>query len=110
MTFLEIFRNMKNNPSLFFKVFDHFKILFFEETLEYDFNPILDVRLSPDLKAVGFFRYYSEDACDMIASMGFFDLKLVVKDDDFFIRGDMSAVEFYHFLVRLLKFEVLQCK
>lgn len=110
MTFLEIFRATKNKPSIFFKVFGDFKNLFFCEVREYNFLSLLELRLSPDLKSLGFFRYYSDDDCDMIASMSFFDLKLIVKDDDFFTRGNMSAVGFYQFLVRLLKFEVLQCK
>ena len=42
----------------------------------------------------------------MVASMSFFDLNLIVKNDDFFAKGDMSAVEFYHLLLRLLNTEV----
>lgn len=110
MIFLDLFKTKKNNPSLFFEAFEYFKFLFFEETREYDFYPILELRLSSDFKAVGFFSYYSDDDCDMVASMSFFDLKLIVRDDDFFARGDMSSVEFYNLLVRLLKFEVDLCK
>ena len=99
MTFLEIFRATKNKPSVFFKVFDDFKDLFFDEAREYAFLFLLELRLSPDLKSLGFFRYYSDNDCDMIASMSFFDLKLIVKDDDFLLAAICRRLGFISFLL-----------
>ena len=106
MTFLDIFKTMKNNYPVFYDAFRNFTWLFFEEVREYGYVSLLKLSLSPDLRAIGFFQYYSEDDCDMVASMSFFDLNFIVKNDDFFAKGDMSAVEFYHLLLRLLKTEV----
>ena len=106
MTFLDIFKTMKNNYPVFFDAFRNFTWLFFEEVREYGYVSLLKLSLSPDLRAIGFFQYYSEDDSDMVASIRFFDLNLVVKNDDFFAKGDMSAVEFYHLLLRLLNTEV----
>ena len=106
MTFLDIFKTMKNNYPVFYDAFRNFTWLFFEEVREYGYVSLLKLSLSPDLRAIGFFQYYSEDDCDMVASMSFFDLNFVVKNDDFFAKGDMSAVEFYHLLLRLLNTEV----
>lgn len=106
MTFLEIFKTMKNNYPVFSDAFRNFTWLFFEDVREYGYVSLFKLSLSPDLSAIGFFQYYSEDDCDMVASMSFFDLNLVVNNDDFFAKGDMSAVEFYHLLLRLLNTEV----
>ena len=107
MTFLDIFKTMKNNYPVFYDAFRNFTWLFFEDVREYGYVSLLKLSLSPDLRAIGFFQYYSEDDCDMVASMSFFDLNFIVKNDDFFAKGDMSAVEFYHLLLRLLNTEVL---
>ena len=106
MTFLDIFKTMKNNYPVFSDAFRNFTWLFFQYVGKYDYVYLLKLSLSPDLSAIRFFQYYSEDDSDMVASMSFFDLNLVVKNDDFFAKGDMSAVKFYHLLLRLLKTEV----
>lgn len=106
MTFLDIFKTMKNNYPVFSDAFRNFTRLFFEYSRKYNYVYLLKLSLSPDLSSIGFFQYYSEDDSDMVASMSFFDLNLVVKNDDFFAKGDMSAVEFHHLLLRLLNTEV----
>lgn len=106
MTFLDIFKTMKNNYPVFSDAFRNFTWLFFEYARKYDYLYLLKLSLSPDLSSIGFFQYYSEDDSDMVASISFFDLNLVVKNDDFFAKGDMSAVKFYHLLLRLLNTEV----
>lgn len=108
MTFLEIFRDKKSPYRS--SVYNEFCVIFEDEFREYGAIGLLELRLSPDLKAIGFFRWFDENTCENVASMSFFDLKLIVKDDEFFDRDGMSAVEFYHLLIRLLKFEVVLCK
>ena len=110
MKFLEIFKTMKNNPSLFFTAFDNFKELYSDIFSEYGSASLLELRLSPDLKALGFFYYYSEFECENIASMSFFDLKFIVKDIDFFTQRNILVVNFYRKLVELLNFENSLCK
>lgn len=110
MKFLEIFKTMKNNPSLFFTAFDEFKELYSDRFSEYGSASLLELRLSPDLKALGFFYHYSKFECENIASMSFFDLKLVIKDYELFTRDNVSIVDFYNQLIKLLNFETSLCK
>ena len=106
MTFLEIFRNKKSPYRS--SAYNEFCVIFKDEFREYGAIGLLEVRFSPDLKSLGFFYWLDENICENVASI--FDLKLIVNDDDFFVCGDMSVVEFYHLFVRLLKFEVVLCK
>ena len=107
MTFLEIFRDKKSPYRA--KAYNEFCAIFEDEFREYGAVSLLELRFSPDLKSLGFFYWLDENTCENVASMGFFDLKLIVPDIDFF-DGDISAVDFYHRFLRLLKCEVIKCK
>ena len=56
MTFLDIFKTMKNNYPVFSDAFRNFTWLFFEEVREYGYVSLLKLSLSPDLRAIGFFN------------------------------------------------------
>lgn len=107
MTFLEIFRDKKSPYRS--KAYNEFCAIFEDEFREYGAVSLLELRFSPDLKSLGFFHWLDENTCENIASMSLFDLRLIVSDVDFF-DGEISAVDFYHRFLRLLKCEVIKCK